>query len=227
MHFKTQNNLKSIIKHGPVVAIFAHPDDEAFGPAGTLTKLAKNHDVYVLCATKGEEGGDHKRLAQIRASELQKSAKIIGIKKVFFLGFIDGTLSNSLYHKLAQTIEKRLRIIKPQTIITFEPRGISGHIDHITISMVTSYVFYRLDFTKTMLQHCITEKSRKVVGDYFIYFPPGYKTSKIDLIVNVENEWDIKLKAMMAHKSQIGDAKRILKRHQKFPKEEYFLVTQK
>ncbi|MBI2637373.1 MAG: PIG-L family deacetylase, partial [Candidatus Sungbacteria bacterium] len=43
-------------KKKTIVAIFAHPDDEAFGPAGTLAKLALAHDVYVICATKGEAG---------------------------------------------------------------------------------------------------------------------------------------------------------------------------
>ena len=42
-----------------VVAIFAHPDDEAFGPAGTLKKLSETNDVYILCATKGHEGNNY------------------------------------------------------------------------------------------------------------------------------------------------------------------------
>lgn len=237
MLLRKQDNLKTLVDKSPVVAIFAHPDDEAFGPSATLAKLSKDHDVYVLCATKGEEGsprkdsgetgGNHKKLARVRAEELRKSATVIGVKKVFFLGFIDGTLSNNLYHSLAVKIEQKLKEIQPETLITFEPRGISGHIDHITVSMVTSYVFNRLNFVKTLLQHCITINIRKRMGDYFIYFPPGYKKSEIDLIVNVEDEWDIKVKAMMAHKSQIHDAKRILKMRRDLPKEEYFLVIKK
>lgn len=96
-----------------LVAIFAHPDDEAFGPAGTLHKLTREYDVYILCATKGEIGEtsieNKKPLHEVRADELRKSAKILGIKKVYFLGFIDGTLSNSLYHDLAAKIEIYLK----------------------------------------------------------------------------------------------------------------------
>lgn len=210
-----------------LVVIIAHPDDEAFGPSGTLTKLAKNHDVYIICATRGEAGGNHKRLAQIRSRELRESAKIIGAKGVFFLGFADGTLSNSLYHTLASKIEQKLKLLKPETIITFEPRGISGHIDHIVVSMVTTFVFYKLPFTKTLLYYCRSAANSELINNYFIYFPPGYKKEEIDKIVNIQKEWPVKVKAMMAHKSQLHDAQRILKSLEKLPKEEYFLVRNK
>lgn len=209
-----------------LVAVFAHPDDEAFGPAGTLAKFANDHDVYILCATKGEANGDQ-QLGQIRPKELLKSAKILGVKKVYFLGFKDGCLCNQIYHDLARKIETKLKLLSPQTLITFEPRGISGHIDHITVSMVTTYVFYKLPFIKTLLYHCITQDLRNKVGDYFIYFPPGYRRSEIDKVVNIEDVWQTKVKAMLEHKSQIADAKRILKNHQNLPKEEYFLVLEK
>ncbi|MBP9816108.1 PIG-L family deacetylase [Candidatus Woesebacteria bacterium] len=38
-----------------IVAIFAHPDDEAFGPGGTLAKLSNEHDVYIICVTSGDK----------------------------------------------------------------------------------------------------------------------------------------------------------------------------
>lgn len=233
MHSKRQNNQESynptvLPTHRPtVVAVFAHPDDEAFGPAGTLAKFANDHDVYLLCVTCGEAGENPKDLAKIRTNELLQSAKILGIKKVYFLDFVDGTLSNSLYHKLAQKIEEKLKLLTPETIMTFEPRGISGHIDHITVSMVTTYVFYKLPFIKTLLYHCITREIRNKIGEYFIYFPPGYRRSEIDKVVNIKDVWETKVKAMLAHQSQIADAKRILKMRRNLPKEEYFLVLEK
>lgn len=219
------NSLKR--KNKTIVAVFAHPDDEAFGPAGTLAKFAKSHDVYILCATKGEIGGNHHRLAQIRSRELLKSAKILGVKKVYFLGFIDGTLSNSLYHALAKKIESKLKILRPQTLLTFEHRGISGHIDHIVVSMVTTFVFNRLPFVTKLLLYCIIDRQRVDINDYFIYFPPGYKKNEIDLVVNIKDYWQTKVKAMMTHKSQIGDGRKILERLKSLPKEEYFQVIEK
>lgn len=205
-----------------VVAIFAHPDDEAFGPSGTLTILSKTYNAYLLCATRGEAGGSHPRLAQIRSAELKKSAQIIGIKKVYFLGFTDGSLSNSLYHILAKKIEYCLKKLKPEIVMTSEPRGVSGHIDHITVSMATSYVCQKMPFVKTVLYHCLRYEDTLNEKKYFIYFPPGYKKEEIDKTVDISKVWEIKLKAMMAHQSQNKDAKRILKNRIFASKEEYF-----
>ena len=216
----------------PLVCIFAHPDDEAFGSGGTIAKFAKERPVYLICATKGESGKhkgkkDKQNLGAIRADELRKSAKILGVKKIFFLGFKDGTLSNNLYHDLAGKIERILKRIKPGTILTYEPRGISGHIDHIAISMVSSFVFHRLPFVKKILQFCIRDNRARRRQNYFIYRPPGYKTSEIDLVVDTRKTWDIKVKAMMQHQSQLHDIKRLLVWFKKLPKKENFLVVTK
>lgn len=210
-----------------VVCVFAHPDDEAFGPSGTLAKLARDCEVYLLCATRGEVGGNHERLGKVRTKELLKSAKILGIKKVYFLGFVDGTLSNAIYHQLADKIEKRLKQLRPETIMTFEPRGISGHIDHVVVSMATTYVFYKSPTIHKLLYYCISEDERKLIKDYFIYFPPGYRRSEIDEVIDISDVWDIKLAAMKAHHSQRADAQKILKILKKLPKEEHFLVLLK
>lgn len=219
---------KNIRNRKNVVAIFAHPDDEAFGPAGTIAKLSQEFDVYLICATAGEVGQrKSSNLAKTRLAELKKSSKILGVKKVYCLGFIDGTLSNNLYHSLASKIEKRLRIIKPQTLITFEPRGISGHIDHITVSLVTTYVFYKLAFVKKLLYFCIGQKERSMITDYFIYFPPGYKDFEINEVFDTEDVWPQKRDAILVHRSQGRDGRRFLKLMEKLPKRESFLVLSK
>lgn len=215
-----------------IVCIFAHPDDESFGPSGTISKLAKENDVYIICATKGEAGQNHSdkttKLAKMRAAELRKSAKLLGVKQVYFLGFIDGTLSNSLYHTIADKIEKHLRRLKPETILTFEPHGISGHIDHIVVSRVSSFVFHKLPFIKTIMYHCLLDTIASVVGkNYFIHFGDGYKRNEIDKIVDVSDVWDVKVKAMFTHKTQKHDADRILESRKNLPREEYFLISKK
>jgi len=215
-----------------VVCIFAHPDDEAFGPAGAIAKYAKTHYVYILCVTKGEAGiSDLPQslgaIATVREQELHKSAEALGVKKVYFLGFQDGTLSNNLYHKIAEKIETHLKKLKPEIIMTFEPHGVSGHIDHIVVSYITTYVFYRLKFIKTLLYYCISDKRRARIKDYFVYFPPGYKKSQIHKTVPIADVWDQKVQAMHCHISQKHDSDRILKETKELPKEEYFLVLKK
>lgn len=219
------------MKRGVVACVFAHPDDEAFCPSGTIAKLAKNNDVYILCATRGEAGQNHhedtsSQLPSIREQELIESASILGAKQVYFLDFKDGTLCNNLYHKLAEKIETILAKIQPDTLLTFEMRGLSGHIDHITVSLVATYVFERLPSAKKIMYFCSNADLPRP-ENYFIYYPPGYKRSEVDEVVDVSKEWETKLQAIRVHKSQKQDMERVLARIEKGPKEELFLVRKK
>ena len=214
-----------------LVCIFAHPDDEAFGPGGTIAVFSKTHDVYLICATKGE-AGKHKGkkvggdLGAIREKEMRASAKVLGAKGVFFLGFQDGDLSNNLYHEVASKIELVLRRIRPETILTYEPRGVSGHLDHIAVSMISSFIFERLKFIRKIMYFC---RLAVTVGKlpYFVYVPPGYKKSEIDLTVDTSAVWEIKVKAMMKHRSQAHDIDRVLGRINRSAKREHFLIRTK
>jgi len=216
-----------------LVCVFAHPDDEAFGPGGTIAKFSQTHNVYLLCATRGEAGGHHqeKNIASIRENELLESAKTLGVKGVNFLGFIDGKLCNEIYPALVEKIKEYIIKIGPQTLLTFEPRGVSGHIDHITVSLATSYVFEHLSFLKKLLYFCQTEEQvieiKKIIGDYFVYFPPGYKQSEISETIDISTFWDKKITAMKKHQSQIQDVNMIIKFLEKIPKQEHFLILKK
>lgn len=215
-----------------ILALFAHPDDEAFGPGGTLAKLASKHDVVVLTVTNGQAGKDSRRekkgkLGNERVLELKRSARVLGVKRVIALGFKDGTLSNNIYHALARKIDRVARRLRPVIFLTGEPRGGSGHLDHVAVSLVSSFVFRDSPSVKVILYYCISEERARANKKYFIYVPPGYKKSDVDLVVPTGTVWEKKLRAMQEHKSQAHDMKRILKQTRRFPKEEYFLVEAK
>ncbi len=216
-----------------IVGIFAHPDDEAMGPGGTLALLSQTHDVYIICVTNGDATiGDclikNGNLGQIRQKELEKSAKILGIKKVFFLDFKDGELNNNLYHEIAAKIENVLKKLKAEIIITFEMHGLSGHLDHIAVSMITTYIVESKKLASEIWYFCHSEifnnTLKDELKDYFIYFPNGYKKSEIDNIIDIKDVWDKKIKAINCHKSQLIDVEKNLRWLNKLPKEEYFLI---
>ncbi|HVZ58571.1 MAG TPA: PIG-L deacetylase family protein [Patescibacteria group bacterium] len=214
-----------------VIGVFAHPDDEALGPSGTLAKLAQDHEVYLICVTSGEAAGttpEEKRIiGQTRREEVTKAAEILGIKEVFFLGYEDGYLCNNIYHKLAQEIAKKVELLRPEILLTFEIRGVSGHIDHITTSLVTTYVFKKYSFVKKLMYYVTTKKESDLMQDYFIYFPLGFEKTEVDEIVDITSVWQKKLKAMHCHKSQINDVERVLRNKKDLPREEYFLIKTK
>ena len=211
-----------------VLCVFAHPDDESFGPGGTINLLAKTHEVYLICVTNGDAGknsvsGSKSPLGKIRQNELRNSSKFLGTKKVFFLNYPDGSLNNLQYHEIADKIKTISDQLKPEILMTFEPRGVSGHLDHIAVSMITSYVFERLDYAKKLMYFCISREQSSKFGEYFIYRPEGYEAKDIHETVDISAVREIKTKSMYMHKSQIHDAERIIRLFGNFTKE-HFLV---
>lgn len=214
-----------------LLVVTAHPDDEAFGPAGTIAKYADlGVEVHLLCATRGEAGQWHQtkiqdKLHHVREKELLSSAKILGVKKVEFLNFIDGTLCNANYHQLAEKISKKINSFKPQVILTIDRLGVSGHLDHIAVSLTTTYAFLHASFGSKLYYHCLPKENReKDLDDYFIYFPEGYNQDEITTRIDWGKYWDRKVEAMQQHQSQRQDVERILKRIVKQTRIDHFIL---
>ncbi len=224
-----------------LLVVTAHPDDEAFGPAGTIAECAdKGVEIHLLCATRGEAGQWHEKklkaddeiriedsikLHHVREKELLKSAKILGVKSVEFLDFIDGTLCNANYHQLAEKISKKIDSFQPQVILTMERLGVSGHLDHIAVSLTTTYAFLHTSFGNKLYYHCLPKENReKDLDDYFIYFPEGIDQDDITTRIEWSKYWDRKVEAMQQHQSQKQDVDRILKRIAKQTHVDHFIL---
>ncbi len=78
-----------------LLAIFAHPDDEAFGTGGTLSRYAsEGKKVYLVCATRGEVGeisdpsfATPETLGMVREGELRCAAETMGVSELVFLDY--------------------------------------------------------------------------------------------------------------------------------------------
>ena len=136
-----------------LLAIFAHPDDEAFGTGGTLSHYARQGvRIGLVCATRGEVGeiadpslATPETLGQVRGGELQCAAEALGISDLIFLDYRDsgmeGTAENDhpdAYIKVEsdEVVQKLVGIIRrlrPEVVLTFEPNGGYGHPDHKAI----------------------------------------------------------------------------------------------
>jgi LmbE family N-acetylglucosaminyl deacetylase len=213
-----------------ILAIFAHPDDEAFGPAGTLALLAKNYDVQLVSVTNGEHGDnafDFPELHKVRKEEVIKSANVLGISKVHFLDYEDGSLNNLLYPKITADLMQIVNETHPETIITFEPQGFTGHLDHIAVTSIINHLYYKIDFIKNLLYYCLHEEQRQLISEYFVYFPRGYKNEEIHLSVDIKQVWQQKLKAISAHTSQKKDQDFWVPVFEKCELKEHFIVQSK
>ena len=132
-----------------LMAFFAHPDDEAFGTGGTLTKYASEGcDVYLVTATRGEAGEiavpdltTPANLPQVREEELRCACEIYGIHPPRFLDYPDGLLPIIHQGQAVAKLVRAIRELKPQVLITFGPDGIYGHYDHIAVHRWATIAF--------------------------------------------------------------------------------------
>lgn len=114
-----------------VLCLATHPDDED-GEALVYFGKKLNCATYVLLATQGEGGRNkissalYEELGLLRTEEMKKSASILGVKKVYYLGKTDFGYTASIDETIEKwgredSLEKLvyfIRLIKPHIIIT-------------------------------------------------------------------------------------------------------------
>ncbi len=129
-----------------LMCILAHPDDESLGTGGILARYAaEGVHTSLICATRGERGwtgAEHtnpgmETMGQIREQELMQAAKVLGLGQVHLLNFIDGDLDQADPRDIVPKIAALLRQVRPQVVVTFDPKGSYGHPDHIAICQFT------------------------------------------------------------------------------------------
>lgn len=134
-----------------MLLVFAHPDDESFACGGVIPKYVENGwQVSLISATKGEAGSSGSydvkspdALGVIRERELLDAAKLLGIFKVEFLGYRDGKLKDVNEGELEDVLNKKILVLSPDVVITFDTTGVSNHPDHIRMCYATTYAFQR------------------------------------------------------------------------------------
>ncbi len=131
---------------GPsLLAVFAHPDDEALACGGLLSWWsALNLRTSLLCLTRGELGASGAtspaHLAGIRAQELQASAAVLGIGDVTLLHHADGMLPWIDADLLATDIARVIDRVAADVVVTFDADGLYWHPDHIAVHQRTTTV---------------------------------------------------------------------------------------
>ncbi len=150
------------MKRRSLLAIFAHPDDEAFGSGGTLARYAaEGVRVGLICATRGESGkvtdpelGQVDDVGALRQGELERACEALGIAPPIFLNYRDSgrgqglrrddreALINADPLELEGALLKHIARLEPQIILTFDPHGVYGHPDHLVIHQAASAAFW-------------------------------------------------------------------------------------
>lgn len=126
---------------GTILGVWAHPDDEAYLSAGLMARARDaGQRVVVVTATRGEMGTPDpeqwppRRLARVREAEVRASLAALDVTEHQFLDYVDGTLPNQDSSEAVARIAAIVSAVRPDTIVTFGPDGLTGHPDHRRVS---------------------------------------------------------------------------------------------
>ena len=144
-----------------LLACFAHPDDEAFPVGGVLaSNVADGRRVRLITTTLGEEGdirqegsATKETLGNVRRIELSCAVQALRLESNELYGYRDSGMVgweannhpqafiNAPEDEVVERLVREIRMFRPQVILTFEPGGLYGHPDHISISKHTTTAF--------------------------------------------------------------------------------------
>jgi LmbE family N-acetylglucosaminyl deacetylase len=127
---------------GTVLGIWAHPDDETYLCGGIMAAAARaGSRVVCVTATRGELGStDPSRwpagpeLAKIRTAELENALHQLGVTEHHWLDYPDGGCAEVDDDEAVGRLREIVADVRPDTVLTFGPDGMTGHPDHQTVS---------------------------------------------------------------------------------------------
>jgi LmbE family N-acetylglucosaminyl deacetylase len=225
-----------------LVFVHAHPDDEAIATSGTMA-LAKaaGHRVVLVFATRGELGqappdlAPDESLAERRSREVARSAEIIGVDAVHFLGYRDsgmeddpriheaGTFHSAPLEEAAGRLADLLRTEQATIVIGYDERGNYLHPDHVKVHHVTrrarelagTPALYEATMSRDHIWDLMqrralevdVDRMREEIGEAGTIedLNLGMRAWQITHRVDVSRYVELKRAAMAAHASQIDE----------------------
>ena len=189
------------------LVVTPHPDDAEFGCAGTVALLVREgKEVFFVVATSGNKGGrdtdmtaDY--LTDARQDEQRRAAEVLGVSEVMFLDFGDGELEDD--HAFRRELVYHIRRLKPDIVFTTDPFRTSFYIhrDHrmtglVTLDAAFPYARDRLHYP----EHIEQGLDGHNVDEVFLW-----GSESPDTFIDVGEVVDLKVKALLAHTSQVQD----------------------
>jgi LmbE family N-acetylglucosaminyl deacetylase len=141
-----------------LMAVHAHPDDEASGGGILAAYSDQGITTIVVTCTNGEfgdmpggikpgqEGHDPQEMGQLRLAELRQSAKILGVSHLETLGYRDSGMPDWDYKadpaafcnvpldEVSGRIAALVEAYRPQVLVSYDDEGAYQHPDHVHAS---------------------------------------------------------------------------------------------
>jgi LmbE family N-acetylglucosaminyl deacetylase len=131
---------------GPVLGVFAHPDDAEIAAGGVLAKwAAAGRDVHLVILTNGDRGSQdpsqsREALAATRRDETEAAADVLGLTTARVLSTHDGELENTTI--VREAVTRRIREVRAETVVSVDPTAVFfedryyNHSDHRTAGWI-------------------------------------------------------------------------------------------
>jgi LmbE family N-acetylglucosaminyl deacetylase len=193
-----------------ILCISAHPDDAEFTIGGTVARWTREgRDVgFCLITTGGAGVNEHtpsnEGLIPIREKETRAAARILGVKDVVLLGYVDGTLEPTL--GLRRDLTRVIRRYRPDIVVTGDPTvryygtEYMNHPDHRAASSAALDAVFPSSETRAIFPELLAEglEPHKVKQ----VFISG--SLDPDVYVDIARTLGAKCRALKAHRSQVG-----------------------
>ena len=128
--------------------------------------VARGQRVVDVTATRGEGGSmDEERwppetMGDVRTNELLRSLDVLGVKEHRFLeGSVDIDMETGLDPAGADQVRTIMEEVDPDTVLTFGPEGMTGHVAHQDVSRWAGEAFAR--GREAPARACTTPSSRR------------------------------------------------------------------
>jgi LmbE family N-acetylglucosaminyl deacetylase len=191
------------------LVLFAHPDDAEFSCGGTVARWAREGcEVHYVCITDGSAGSNdpgttRDAMRPIREREMRAAAEILDVATVTFLGELDGFLEVNADTR--RKVTREVRRLRPEVIVAPDPSrlwhgsGYINHSDHKAAGELALSAVMPDAPTRVMFQ----ELEREGIEPFEV--PNLYLSgNEPDTFVDITETFEVKLKALFAHESQLG-----------------------
>jgi bacillithiol biosynthesis deacetylase BshB1 len=173
------------------LAFGAHPDDVEMSCGGTLSMLHRNGKPFgIVDLTRGEMGT--RGNAAIRAKEAKNAAKILGADVRVNLGIADSNIE--LHRRNLLKVVEVIRKYQPE--IVFAPYREERHPDHTHVHQLVSEAIFYAGLMKLKTKNLLPHRPKRA----FYYMQ--HRTFTPTVYVDISNDFDTKVAAIKAHKSQ-------------------------
>lgn len=219
-----------------ILIILAHPDDPEFFMGATIARWIKaGHSIHYVLLTRGDKGGGEgfktgDAIIRTRVAEQERAASSLGVNSIEYLDYEDGYLLPDL--EMRGKVVRAIRKYQPNILVTCDPANLFpsqqyiNHPDHRNAGQAVIDSVFPASGNRFFFPELLDEGYQPhEVEEVWMSL-----TNQPNVILDVTDHWEDKIRALKCHASQIGEPevfeKRMLERVQQAQDDDFHYEEQ-